>query len=100
MATFRAIENGFSLVRATTSGLSIATDAVGHTLAAMDYFDTPSGHVMVAQVYTHSTPTLYDYVGNVFEWLCIVGLLVLAVIAVLKLQQMDVKPPEDQRIAK
>ena len=87
MATFRAIENGFSLVRATTSGLSIVTDSVGHTLAAADYFHTPRGHVMVAQVYVHHTPTLYDYVGNAFEWLCIVGLLSIVAIAVLKPQE-------------
>lgn len=77
MATFRAIENGFSLVRATTSGLSIATDNLGHTLSTVDYFNTSGGHVMVSQVYTKSITTIYARIVNLFAWLCIVGLLLL-----------------------
>ncbi|MFW6079309.1 MAG: hypothetical protein ACODAE_06805 [Gemmatimonadota bacterium] len=37
MATFRAIEQGVSLVRPTTGGISIAADPYGRTLASMDF---------------------------------------------------------------
>lgn len=87
MATFRAIENGFSLVRGTTSGLSIATDNLGHTLSAVDYFNTSGGHVMVSQVYTKRTATIYSRIGNLFAWLCIFGLLLLILISFNKRNQ-------------
>lgn len=84
MATFRAIENGFSLVRGTTSGLSIATDNLGHTLSAVDYFNTSNGHVMVSQVYTKSTTTIYTRIGSLFAWMCVVGFLLLIIVAFFK----------------
>ena len=48
MAVYRAIENGFSLVRQTDHGLSVAYDPYGRILAQMDHF-AASQRVMVAQ---------------------------------------------------
>jgi len=72
MAVFRAIENGFSLVRATGSGLSAAADYQGRSLAVMDQFTTEE-RVMIADVPTQGTTTLYALIGDLFAWLCLAG---------------------------
>jgi apolipoprotein N-acyltransferase len=80
MATFRAIENGVSMVRATKSGLSGAVDALGRTLAVTDHFSSGS-QIMVAQVPLTSVRTIYTCVGDLFAWLCVVSLLILIAVA-------------------
>jgi apolipoprotein N-acyltransferase len=74
--TFRAIENGFSLVRQTSNGLAIAVDYEGRVLASSNYFAT-GDQVMIASVPTQGTQTIYTLVGELFAQLCIAGLLVL-----------------------
>lgn len=75
MATFRAIENGVSMIRATKSGLSGAVDAFGRTLAVTDHF-SPGAQIMIAQVPLKRVRTLYARVGDLFAWLCIASLLI------------------------
>jgi apolipoprotein N-acyltransferase len=72
MAVFRAIENGVSLVRQVSNGLSIATDPYGRVLAAVDHF-TASEQVMVAQVPTQGVFTVYSVIGDLFGWLALAG---------------------------
>jgi apolipoprotein N-acyltransferase len=72
MAVFRAVENGFSLVRAARNGLSIAVDYQGRVLAAMDHFKTDD-RVMIAHVPVKGAFTLYAQIGDVFAWLSIAG---------------------------
>ena len=72
MAVFRAIENGFSLVRATGSGLSAAADYQGRSLAVMDQFATEE-RLMIADAPTQGTTTLYALIGDLFAWLCLAG---------------------------
>jgi apolipoprotein N-acyltransferase len=74
--TFRAIENGFSLVRQTSNGLAVAVDYEGRMLASSDYFST-GDQVLIASVPTQGTPTIYALVGDLFAQLCIAGLLIL-----------------------
>ncbi len=83
MAVFRAIENGVSLVRQASNGLSIATDPYGRVLAAMDHF-TASERVMVAQVPTQGVFTLYSVIGDLFGWLAVVGFVVIVVWGVVQ----------------
>ena len=80
MATFRAIENGFSMVRQSGEGLSIAVDYQGKVLASMDYYTAKDQH-MTAQVPTKGTRTVYSYIGDTFAWLCLVCLLLLSAIS-------------------
>lgn len=72
MAVFRAIENGFSLVRQTDYGLSLATDPYGRVLAQMDHF-AATDRVLVAQVPTQPVRTLYAAAGPWFGWLAVAG---------------------------
>jgi len=83
MAVFRGIENGVSLVRATSSGISIATDPYGRVLTTTDHF-WPGARVMVAQVPTERVPTIYGYIGDLFAWSCIAGLAATIVLAIAR----------------
>jgi len=74
MAVFRAIENGFSMVRQTGNGLSIAVDYLGRTVAAMDHFTTDD-HTMISQIPVRGVKTVYAVIGDLFAWLCLTGFL-------------------------
>ena len=82
-AAFRAVENGFSLVRQASGGLALVVDYEGRVLAASDYFTTDR-QVIVADVPTHGVRTIYATIGDLFAYLCIVGLLGLIGLAVLQ----------------
>ena len=76
MMAFRAIENGFSVVRITGMGLSAVYDYQGRTLATMDYFKT-TDKVFTAYVPEKGVWTVYSHIGDVFAWLSVVGLIAL-----------------------
>ncbi len=87
MATFRAVENGVSVFRIADNGLSIAVDPYGRTLAVMDHF-TPNGEqVLVAQVPTQGTTTIYPLIGDLVAWLSIIGFVVLTIAAIVRRRQ-------------
>jgi apolipoprotein N-acyltransferase len=81
MAVFRGIENGVSVVRQTRRGLSLATDPYGRQLAQMDFFRTRS-RALIANVPVRGVATLYAIWGDLFDWLGIVGLVVLLALGV------------------
>jgi apolipoprotein N-acyltransferase len=72
ITTFRAIENGVSLVRVADNGISFATDPYGRTVASVNFFTT-SDRVMVAQVPAYHVTTVYAMIGDLFGWLAVVG---------------------------
>lgn len=79
MATFRAIENGASMVRPTADGLSLAVDYQGNVLSAMDHSTMPgTERTMISFVPKSGGATVYSRVGDLLVWLCGVGLLVMA----------------------
>jgi len=78
MAVFRAIENGFSMVRQTGKGLSIAVDYLGRTQAVMDHF-TSARKIMITEIPKKGIPTFYAQMGDFFAWLCMAGFFVLVV---------------------
>lgn len=82
MASFRGIENGFSIVRATGDGLSAAFDYQGRTLATADAFTTKQA--MVSHVPTHGVKTIYAVIGDLFAWLSMVGFVTLVGLARLR----------------
>ncbi|WP_165422892.1 nitrilase-related carbon-nitrogen hydrolase [Ktedonosporobacter rubrisoli] len=75
-ATFRAIEDGYSVVRQTSNGLAMSVDYQGHVLAATDYFTTDA-QTMIAYVPREGALTIYPFIGDLFVWLCIAGLFLL-----------------------
>lgn len=78
MASFRAIENGLSLVRAASNGLTLAVDPYGRPLASVDPLASDD-RTLIAQVPTSGVPTLYGRVGEAFVGLDALLLLGLAI---------------------
>lgn len=72
-ATFRAVENGVPLLRATRWGLSAVIDPYGRTLAQLDPF-VASSHALVAQFPLGAVRTIYTRFGDGFAWLCVEAL--------------------------
>ena len=81
MASYRAIEQGFNLIRHTSQGLSAAYDYQGHRLAAMDHYQALD-QTLVAQVPTRGVRTIYSRAGDWFAWVCVAGLAALVVAGV------------------
>lgn len=90
MASLRAIENGYSLVRQDFDGWSAAFDDQGHPLSTQD--TTGDARVWLVDVPIHGTATPYRVIGDVFGWLCLAGLAVLSGLAVArrKVKSVDV----------
>jgi apolipoprotein N-acyltransferase len=74
MNTLRAIENGFSLIQSTGEGLSVAVDHQGMVLSALDYWRTEQ-KIMISHVPTTGVSTIYSRIGDLFAWLCFLGLI-------------------------
>ena len=70
MAQFRAIEQGFNLVRQANLGLSAAFDYQGRQLSSMS--ETQSSDLtLVSEVPVKGVRTLYSQFGDWFAWLCL-----------------------------
>jgi apolipoprotein N-acyltransferase len=83
MVSFRAVEQGFNLIRQTSQGLSAAFDYQGRRLAAMDHYQT-TDYAMVSQVPTRGVRTIYSRLGDWFAWVCLAGLAWLTVVSLRK----------------
>lgn len=78
MARLRAIEGGYSLVRATRYGRSLAADARGRLLAAQEDSPWPEADpLLLAQVPLRAVRTLYARTGDAFGWLTVAASLLL-----------------------
>jgi apolipoprotein N-acyltransferase len=80
MASFRAIENGFSLLRATGNGLSAGFDYQGRLLAASDSFENDH-NLMFADLPKKGVTTIYARTGDVFAVMVLLALIVLLALA-------------------
>jgi apolipoprotein N-acyltransferase len=76
MASFRAIEQGFNLVRQASGGLSAAFDYQGRRLAAVDD-PLGTGPTMISEVPSKGVRTIYSRLGDWFAWLSMAVLLIL-----------------------
>jgi apolipoprotein N-acyltransferase len=86
MADYRAIENGFVMIRPTGNGLSAVIDPLGRVLASQDYSANSNG-IMRVSIPTPGVTTLYSRVGDAFAYLCVIGLILLMGQALLRRQQ-------------
>jgi apolipoprotein N-acyltransferase len=83
LAVYRAVENGFAMMRPDAKGISLAVDPLGRELASGDYYATD--HLdLVAMMPVQAVPTLYSRVGDVFAWLSMAGLVGLMARAVVR----------------
>jgi len=74
MSKLRAIENGFSMVRCTGQGLSLAVDYNGKVLNQLNYYQTEE-NIMISDVPIKGVKTIYAKMGDWFVWVCLIGLL-------------------------
>lgn len=70
MAVFRAVENGCSLARQVSGGLSVFTDYRGKVLASNDYFSDGDKLTVVKLPVAHVS-TFYARFGNWLAWGCV-----------------------------
>ncbi len=96
MAAITGIANGYSVVRPTGRGLSMASDYRGIVLSQVDvypfdmngdmvpdYDAQNSGTIMIANVPIKGVVTPYELLGDYFGWLCIGGLGLLTLLILL-----------------
>jgi apolipoprotein N-acyltransferase len=82
MAVFRAVEQGFNMVRHVSNGLSIAVDYQGRVCGAMDHYHVSGDRVLIAEVPIRGIRTIYSRIGDLFSWMALAGLFVLVFTAV------------------
>jgi apolipoprotein N-acyltransferase len=83
LSVYRALENGFAMMRPNAKGVSLAVDPLGRELASADYYSTDRLD-LVAMMPLQAVPTLYSRIGDVFAWLSIAGLVGLVARAVVR----------------
>lgn len=77
--SFRAIENGFSLVRPNPSfGLAAAYDYQGKIISYIDY-EKSENEIMISDVPVKGVNTIYNIIGDLFAWLCSIGIFLIIV---------------------
>jgi apolipoprotein N-acyltransferase len=77
MARYRAVENGYSVVRAAGNGTTVIADYEGRVLGSQNYFTNSTG-ILMTGVPTHGVTTIYSRIGDAFAYLCVVALILLA----------------------
>lgn len=87
-AVFRAIENGLSIIRPASYGISSAVDPYGRTLGRTDHYANPTT-VLRAEVPVQGVQTLYAIAGDYFAILSAVGLVFLFMLAFSGAKQCD-----------
>ncbi|WKK73605.2 nitrilase-related carbon-nitrogen hydrolase [Marivirga salinae] len=89
MAKFRALEQGFNLVRQASLGHSIGADYTGKMMSEMNHF-TDNSKVMITQLPTKGTKTIYSIIGDSFIVFCLLSLiLVITVIRKKKAEKIN-----------
>lgn len=78
IARIRAIENRRTLVRSTNSGVSSVVGPHGETLFEMPQFRALA-RIVDVPVYTSDTLTIYTKYGDWFSWLCLFGVILMAI---------------------
>jgi apolipoprotein N-acyltransferase len=82
MASFRTIEQGFSLARAGVYGSNVAVDYQGRLLGTSGYY-TAKDRTVVAHLPIEGTRTIYSQVGDIFPQACLALLALLVVYAAI-----------------
>ena len=76
-ASFRAVEQGFNLVRSVSQGFSASFNYKGQTLSSQDFFNTDDV-ILYSDVPTKGQKTIYSQLGDYFAWLCIIFFVIIS----------------------
>lgn len=86
MAKFRALEQGFNLVRQASLGESISADYTGKVLSEMNHF-IDNDKILITQLPTKGTKTIYSMIGDSFIVFCM--LLLISIILIFKKEKPE-----------
>lgn len=81
VSSFRAIEQGFNLVRAASKGLSASFNYKGQLINSLDYFKSDD-LIFYSDVSTKGERTVYSKAGDYFAWLCILFFIIISGIVI------------------
>ena len=88
VASFRAIEQGFHLVRATSWGLSASFNSRGQVLSAQDYY-VSNDVILYSDVPMQGQSTVYSVVGDLFAWLCILFFISISIFVLINRERTE-----------
>jgi apolipoprotein N-acyltransferase len=91
IASFRAVEQGFNLVRQSSGGLSAAYDYQGHPLALVHGYEAAEGTLSV-NVPTRGVRTVYSALGDWVVWASAAGLAVLIALGLPMRRRSGLQP--------
>ena len=83
LSMLRGVENGFSMVRTTLEGLTMAADYQGRILSQLNFYQTLANRSIIYEMPVKGTRTFYARFGDWFAWLCITGFVVLIIYALI-----------------
>jgi apolipoprotein N-acyltransferase len=87
MADYRAIEDGFTMIRPTGNGISAIIDSRGRILASQNFTSSDTG-IMLTTLPTHTgVKTIFSRVGYLLPYLCLAGFIFLIPLALLQRNQ-------------
>ena len=75
-ARYKAIEGGFNLIKNTANGVVIASDYKGRIIT---YFsgENCQDYFIISELYKHGIKTLYSCIGKYFNYIYLVGLIII-----------------------
>lgn len=93
MVRMRAIEYGVPIVRPTMNGLSAAYDAYGRVVATLPLNGASPQTLRIAMP-VGAAPALYPRIGDLFAWLAVIALAMLAIYSVLPKRHARIMTPQ------
>ena len=78
VASARAIEHGFNMVRSVSRGFSASFNYKGQLLSSMNYYKTDDT-ILYSDIPTKGKKTIYSIFGDYFAWVCIIFLVIISV---------------------
>lgn len=87
-ASFRALEQGFNLVRAVSRGLSASFNHKGQVITSQDFYAT-NDVILFSDVPMKGQFTVYSVVGDLFAWLCILFFVSISIFVFRKREQIE-----------
>lgn len=83
VASLRAIEHGFNMVRSVTQGFSASFNYKGRVLSSQDFYKTDDV-ILYSDVPTKGQRTVYSLLGDYFAWLCILFFIASTIVVIRK----------------
>ena len=88
VASFRAIEQGFNLVRSVSRGLSASFNYKGQVISSQDYFTT-NDVILYSDVPMKGQSTVYSIIGDLFAWFSILFFVSISIFVFRKRKRVE-----------